>query len=458
VQCFMRLFNAEHDVLLVAGKGNNGGDAFAMALLLAEQGYRCSVFAPYRACSADATYYQSLASKHARISYTETFPDERFDVIIDGVLGSGLKGIPDHAASELIEWLNNRKVPVFAIDVPSGLPCHGYPHGSAVKASVTATIQTLKRSFLLAENEGFIGQVEVVDIGLDAGFRDREPSDWLLLQAEDIVEVAAPRSKFSHKGRHGHLALVAGSEGMYGAAILSARAAMRSGVALLTVYTTEHGAPVIHAALPEVMVDARGILEPINFPNSRGFDAVAVGPGLGKSATTAQALLEWLEVAVEPVVLDADALNILANHPSALKAIPENSILTPHPGEFDRLFGKHLSELTRIQTATEKATEHNLIIVLKGAFTRVAMPTGEVWFNSTGNPGMATAGSGDVLTGIIGSLLAQGHSPVLAALAGVWIHGRAGDLAANQRGEVSLMAHDIIDMLPQVFMQLGKLK
>ncbi|MBI1268101.1 MAG: NAD(P)H-hydrate dehydratase [Cryomorphaceae bacterium] len=450
-RCLNARFPKAKSILFVCGAGNNGGDGLAMARILANEGKTCTVWFSGRASSADAEVNRERLVGSDVSIVTSAPIDLKFDLIVDAILGSGLKAAPKGEAKEMIAFVNQCNCDVFSVDLPSGLPADGIPDWECVHTTITATIQSMKRAFMLDENEAFTGEVEVVDIGLDIAFEKEMSSDWLLTKKADFADVFKSRSKFSHKGFYGHLAIVGGSEGMVGAAMLSALAAMRSGAALTSVYTTESGVDAVHAYVPEAIVRVAGQGAIKVFPSPGKYTAYAVGPGLGTRVDTAKHFAAWLNAVDKPLIVDADALNILSQYKEWLDRLPKNTIMTPHPGEFDRLFGEHKSSLDRISTAMAEAKERKLIIVLKGAFTRIACPDGSLYFNPTGNPGMATAGSGDALTGIIGSLLAQRYDPKTAAIAGVWLHGRAGDLAAEEKGEIGLIARDLINYLPQAF-------
>lgn len=438
-------------LLFVCGTGNNGGDGLAMARLLALEGKSCTVFLTGKINSPDAEVnLQHL--KKSDVVVLSTMPSfSDFDLIVDALIGSGLNKAPKGEFVEVIQAINESSTPVLSIDIPSGLPADGIAAWTCVEADVTATIHRMKRAFMLEENAHFVGELAVIDIGLDGLFEIETNTDWLLLKKSDFGEVFNRRGKFAHKGHFGHLAIIGGSEGMVGAATLATLAAMRSGVALTSVYTTDSGVNTVHAFVPEAMVKVAGQGAIKVFPEEDKYSAFAVGPGLGVRVDTAKHFAAWLNKVGKPVVVDADALNILSQFKEWLDRLPKNTILTPHPAEFDRLFGPHTTSLDRINTAVREAKKRKVIIVLKGAYTRIACPDGSLYFNPTGNPGMATAGSGDALTGVIGSLLAQGFEPKTAALAGVWLHGTSGDLAAKEKGEVGMIARDIIEQLPHAF-------
>jgi NAD(P)H-hydrate epimerase len=309
---------------------------------------------------------------------------------------------------------------------------------------------------LFAENHPYTGKIHVLDIGLHPGFLTQFETQYRLTTETDVRKIYRPRNSFANKDNFGHALLLAGSTGKGGAALLAARSCMRSGAGLLTCHVPGSIIDLLQIGIPEAMVSASVSGHIDNLPAStEKFDAVGIGPGIGREAGTARALEKLFGVYTKPIVVDADALNILASEPEMLRQVPPGSILTPHAREFDRLFGNHPSDRKRIEKAMQKAKSHQLIIILKGHHSLVALPDGSGCFNSTGNPGMATAGSGDVLTGILTGLLAQGYAPADTAILGVYLHGLAGDLAAAHYSEESMLAGDITQMLGNVFKQLG---
>jgi NAD(P)H-hydrate epimerase len=324
-----------------------------------------------------------------------------------------------------------------------------------IQADFTLTFQFPKISFFFAENEKYVGDWEVLPIRLHPEGIEQTLTNFFLTEGEDVQQIIQKRSRFGHKGTYGHALLIAGSYGKMGAAVLASKACLRSGAGLLTTHVPHLGYSIIQTAVPEAMasIDQHDSFF-TEFPGLEQFTAVGVGPGINQKTNTKRALNELLEKSKVPLVIDADALNILAENKTWLEKLPENSILTPHPGEFKRLAGESETSYERLQKQISFSEKYKVIVVLKGAFTTVSTPGGKVYFNSSGNPGMATAGSGDVLTGIILGLLAQGISPENAAIAGVYLHGLAGDLAAQQNSEFALVAGDIIDYLRKAFITL----
>jgi NAD(P)H-hydrate epimerase len=404
------------------------------------------------------------------------------------LFGSGLTRPLDGLAAEIVQRINNfrsghlltsRRVmtkeknssinhhpnrsremtkTVISIDIPSGLMGEdntGNIPENIIQADFTLTFQFPKMSFFFAENEKYAGEWQVLPIRLHPDGIAETQTSFFFTEKEDINQIIQKRTRFGHKGIYGHALLIAGSFGKMGAAILSSKACLRSGAGLLTAHVPHRGYSIIQTAVPEAMANVDNHDDVFSeFPDLSQFSAVGVGPGIGLNSITKIAFCELLEKSQVPLVIDADALNILSDNKSWLEKIPANSILTPHPGEFKRLVGDTQNTFMRIQKQIEFSKKHNVIVVLKGAFTSVSTPDGSLHFNSTGNPGMATAGSGDVLTGIILGLLAQGIHPANAACAGVYLHGLAGDLAVGQKSQTSLIAGDIIEFLGKAFMTI----
>ena len=375
-------------------------------------------------------------------------------LVIDALFGSGLNRPLEGINAQLISYLNEQANEIISIDLPSGLMSDTLKIGvPIIQASHTLSFQVPKLAFYFPENEKFIGEIHLLDIGLSAGFLHRVVPEISHINQKLVEKIYKPRQRFSHKGTFGHALLLAGSYGKTGAALLAAKACMHSGVGLLTVGVPQCSYLVLQVGLPEAMVtsdEKKNKLATI-MPNYSNYQAVGIGPGIGTEKKTRQWLLHQLLVIKCPLVLDADALNAIA-YEEKYHSIPENSILTPHPKEFDRLFGLCQNSQERMLKAIEKAKELSCIMVLKGHHTLIATSEGEVWFNTTGNAGMATGGSGDVLTGIITSLLAQGYVPKDAALLGVWLHGKSGDIASKRYGQEALVASHIIEFLGDAFL------
>ena len=448
-----------------AGAGNNGGDGLAVARMLhnAGCGVQAWVINPKGKLSPDCAVnlirLQETTVMVVEVCDAFSMPSLGSDtIIVDALFGSGLnKPLTKGVYADVIQGINSSLCEVVAIDMPSGLMGENSASGNdtIVKASVTFTLQFPKMSLLFPENAPYVGDFSILDIGLSQEGIGKLASNLSFTDEKDIKPLLRPRPGHSHKGDFGRALLVAGSRGMAGASVLAARAAMRSGVGLLTLHIPECNNVIVQSSVPEVMtsIDSNGACFS-DFIDTSRYDAVAVGPGLGQSADSERALLHLIEDCRVPMVLDADALNILARNPEYLHRLPAGSVITPHPGEFARLFGYSDNTSDKLQKALSYAVSSGVTVVLKGAYTVIIAPDGDLYFNSTGNPGMATGGSGDVLTGIVLSLLAQGYAAADAARVGVYVHGLAGDCAAKENGKTSLVAGDIIDCLPQAWKTL----
>lgn len=445
---------------IFAGPGNNGGDALAVARIMAEKGYAIEVFLfnPKGELSADCQANKELVEQMDEVKFTEvstqfappTLTEKH--VIIDGLFGSGLNKPLSGGFAAVVKYINASSAKVVSIDMPSGLMGEENTFNikaNIIRATLTLSLQLPKLSFLFAENAEFVGEWRLLDIQLSPEAIEETETNYELLEVEDIQVLIKPRPQFAHKGTFGHGLLVAGSYGMAGASTLAARACLRSGVGLLSVHAPQRNVAILQTTVPEAIVEADASETEFACPtDTDDYQAVAIGPGLGKSEETETALLELLSSCQTPMVVDADALNMLANHRHALTNLPKGSILTPHPKELERLVGKCQDSYERLTKACELAKTAKVHIILKGAYSVVVTPSGKCYFNPTGNPGMATAGSGDVLTGILLALLAQGYSAEEAAKIGVYVHGLAGDSAQKKVGDISLTASDIIEHLP----------
>ena len=462
-KCFeviRRRIKKQQPVKVFCGPGNNGGDGLAIARMLGGTGHRTQVFIlDMGSPSEDFQVNEKRLINVRNVSIQKLGKDdalpgvEKDDLVIDALFGSGLSRPLEGLPGRLVEHINSSEAVVIAIDFPSGLFCEnneGNDPKRIVRADHTLTFQVPKLAFLFPENDNFVGQWEVLDIGLHPHAIAAAETSHFILDATDIRSYYRRRSKFSHKGTYGHALLVAGSKGKAGAAVLGARAGLRSGVGLLTVYAPQCTHQTIQATVPEAMYLPDAHEEYLTgIPDISPYAAIGVGPGLGTDPQTQNALKLLIQQSARPLVMDADALNILAENPTWLAFLPKGSILTPHPGEFQRLVGKATDSYERLQMARDFVFRFQVVLVLKGAFTMIVSPDGRIWFNPTGNPGMATGGSGDVLTGIILGWLAQGYTPLESAMAGVFIHGVAGDAAASRKGFEGLIAGDIIEHIPK---------
>jgi len=456
------IYSTATSLCIFAGPGNNGGDALALSRLLMNSGYQVSVILIHAgSLSHDCEVNRERLIKAFPGSVTEL--DDHFiepeiqvgTIIIDGLFGSGLSRPITGLFARAIEWINQTDSLVISIDIPSGLSGeqNAITEDSVIiKADLTLSLQFPKLSFMMSENASYIGNREVLPIGIHPDAIDMTASNLMYLEKADIAPLLRKRDKFSHKGTFGHALILAGSKGMAGASVLSSRAALRSGAGLVTVHGPAANRVIVQTANPEVIFQndsSDNIITKIESLES--YTSIAIGSGMGTHSETIKMVNDFLKKLNRPCVFDADALNIISQQKELLKQIPKNSILTPHPKEFDRLFGEHHSTYDRITKARQASEEYGIIIVLKGSNTVVASPDGKLNFNSTGNPGMATAGSGDVLTGILVGLLAQGYSPEDTAKIGVYLHGLAGDLALTNESQESLLAGDIINSLGKAF-------
>lgn len=462
VNWFTETFDAGKKIGIVCGTGNNGGDGLAIARMLREWGYPVKVWIVKGEAPESNDFkvnLERLNSKRVEVGEITSAVDAALfndrDILIDAIFGSGLSRPVQGIYAQTIVCINAFNSVIVAIDIPSGLMADAPSSEPIVKADYTITFQLPKLAFLLPGNAQYVGDWHIVNIGLSKAFIKTLETSYSLVQKSNIRKIKKPRLKFDHKGNFGRALLVAGSYGKMGAAVLAARAAMRSGVGLLTVHIPKCGYPIIQTAVPEAMADSDNHAEIITeIPAVDHVDAVGIGPGIGQSDETANALLQLLKQSKKPLVIDADGLNILSRHSSWLQQLPAYTILTPHPKEFERLAGSWESDFEKLEKLRAFSKDHNVVVVLKGAYTAIAAPHGKIHFNSTGNPGMATGGTGDVLTGIITGILAQGYSPLEAAIYGVYLHGLAGDLAAGEKGPEAMIASDLINALPAAFLRL----
>jgi hydroxyethylthiazole kinase-like uncharacterized protein yjeF len=463
---FSRRYSKQNRIIIFAGPGNNGADALAIARLLQDEGYRVEsfLFNPNESLSIDCELNKQRLEEMETASFSEVITDfsapelsER-DIVIDGLFGSGLNRPLEGGFAAVVNYINQSEATVVSIDIPSGLfgeDNRSNNTDSIIRASLTLTFQFPKLAFLLSENASYVGEWKVLDIGLHPDIIENTETPYTLVSEEDMVGVFPPREQFSHKGTYGHGLLIAGSQGKMGAAVLSARACLRSGTGLITTHIPKRGELIMQTSFPEAILSLDDSKEHFSsLPDLTPYTAIGVGPGLGQDSETISALEKLLQSCHKPLVLDADALNLIAANENLLKKLPAHSILTPHPKEFDRLAGDSSCGYERLIKAKNFAVENEVTVVLKGAFTATCTASGNIYFNNSGNPGMATAGSGDVLTGIILGLLAQGLEPEAAAVAGVFLHGTAGDLAATFRSQESMIASDIIEMMGKAFKQL----
>jgi len=459
---FLKIFtvkfpNKEVTIWVVCGQGNNGGDGLAIARLLHNSGYvNVRIFLADYATQSSPDYLKNLERLRIEKSEISILNDlielkpTQKDIIIDALLGAGLNKPLTGQYEKLAIIINTSKAKVVAVDVPTGFKSEGQLDEiyNGVKAEVVITFQLPKINFFFPESVKAIKKFEIVPIGLDLDYIESLPSKWKLITKEYINEVLKPREQFSHKGTYGHALIVAGNTETMGAALLNTSACLHAGVGLVSACIPQSGLTALNVNLPEAMYLSR---EKFKETDLQKYQAIAIGSGLGIGSSQYEMLKQFLHQN-KPLVLDADALNVLAQKKALQSKIPVQSVLTPHMKEFDRLFGEHDNWWSRVETAKVKAEEMQIVIVLKNQYTFVCLPTGDVCINPTGNPAMAQGGMGDVLTGIITSFLAQGYNATNAAILGVYLHGKAGDILAEKREVVT--ASTLAKSLPKVLKKI----
>jgi NAD(P)H-hydrate epimerase len=460
---YLPRFERSRPVFIFAGPGNNGGDGLALARLLSSNRYDTRVYYVDFTDNTSEDWKINLQRLKNETNVTlnylkdiDHFPAiSSGDIIIDAIFGSGLTRPVEGLAGDVIKNINCADSTIISIDIPSGMfgeDNSANNYNNIVKAGCTLSFQFPKLSFMFPENAQYLGDWEVLPIGLSGNAIRNTTSPYIFSEKSEIAPLLKKRNKFDHKGTFGHGLLVSGSYGKTGAAVLGARASLRTGIGLVTCHVPSCGVSIVQGAIPEAMVEPDKNERHISEVGSTdSFNAIGIGPGLGTDPESQSALHGLLKECKKPIILDADALNILSLNKAWYSLIPEGAILTPHPKEFERLAGKSDSSFHRLNRQIEFSRDHKCIVVLKGANTSITTPDGNVFFNSTGNPGMATAGSGDVLTGILLSLLAQGYTPENAAISGVYLHGVAGDIAAEEACYESIIASDIIKSLGKAF-------
>jgi hydroxyethylthiazole kinase-like uncharacterized protein yjeF len=463
VDWFILHYRTEKKIGVVCGPGNNGGDGLGIARMLKELGYSVNVWLVRGEQKESESFKTNLKKIQGKISLYEIAKESDQNlfsdcqILIDAVFGSGLSRPAEGIFSQVISCINKTDAVRVAVDIPSGLFADSHSKGEIVNAHYTVTFQLPKLAFLFQENHKHVGQWHMVDIGLSKEFIKSIPTQNYFVTDKSIKKIIKPRGQFSHKGNYGHALLIAGSHGKMGACVLAAKAALRSGLGLLTVHTPTCGYSIVQTSVPEAMTTV-DVLE--NYfsspPENLNYSSIGIGPGIGVNSETAKALAKVLKQFKRPMVIDADALNILSSNKELLQLIPGDSILTPHPKEFERLAGGWSNDFERLELLRNFSIKIKSLMVLKGAYTSIACPDGNIYFNSTGNPGMAKGGSGDVLTGILTAMLSQGYSSKEAALLGVYLHGLAGDLAANELGMESMTATDLVECIPHSFKKIHR--
>ena len=459
---------------VVCGLGNNGGDGLAIARLLQQRFFNnVEVYilgntseaadefkTNLRYINTDKMLVQCIQAPeeldHLKVKVAEKGKNV---VYLDAILGTGLNRPLQGLIAEAVQCINQQPATIISIDVPTGLYCDelNSVEDIIVQADYTYTFQFPKLSFMFPETAGCIGEFSVLDIGIHPQYMDEVQTKNYFVTKQDILYFFKKRSKAAHKGHFGHALIAAGSYGKIGAAVLAVKACLKAGAGLVTAHIPECGYVVMQVSVLEAMTEADSESKIIGDNiNLEKYHAVGIGPGIGTDRQTQNALKLVIQNAKAPLVFDADAINCIAENKTWLSFVPAGSIFTPHPKEFERLTDKAESTLQRLQMQRDFSLKYNVYVVLKGAHTSVSCPDGSMFFNSTGNPGMATAGSGDVLTGVITSLVAQGYTSFQACILGVYLHGLAGDFAAYEKSGESMVASDIVEHLSEAFKFLKK--
>lgn len=465
---YAKRFPVAVPVYLFAGPGNNGGDGLALARIMADKSYKPKVFyvdiggsiSPVWKNKKDRLINETNVP-FSVIKGIQDFPGiNKGEVIIDAIFGSGLTRPVEGLAGEVVSKINHTGATVISVDIPSGL--FGEDNSvsipeNIIKADYTLSFQFPKLSFMFPENEKYTGEWAVLPIGLHQDVINRMDTPWIFIDKDIVLPFIKKRNKFDHKGNYGHALLTGGSYGKTGAIALGAKAALRTGAGLLSCHIPSSGNIILQTYIPEAMVinDKSDKIITEKIVTDR-YNALGIGPGMGTEQETQEVFHEMIKQSEKKIVIDADGLNILSMNKDWFFELPHEAVLTPHPKEFERLAGSSSDGYARLMKQMEFAQKYKCIVVLKGAYTSVASPGGKVWFNSSGNPGMATAGSGDVLTGMILSFLAQGYNALAAALTGVFIHGLAGDIAAERISGESLIASDIVDSIGEAFKKIRR--
>lgn len=454
--------------ILFAGPGSNGADALAVAMQLIERGFN------------PAVYLFNIGGnsikddcRHLRDKFRANYPQADFheiintfntpdigtaDLVVDGLFGSGLREPLTGGFMALVRYINESGATVVSIDLPSGMFSEWNNRAQTrniIHAHLTLAVQFPRIAFFFADNAELVGRWKVLDIGLSREATENRKSNFHLIEEAEIRSLLKPRPAFCSKADFGSACMVAGRFGMVGAAVLSATAALRAGAGKVTLFAPQCAYQIAQTAIPEAMFesdDDKLMLSDIRL--ERKYTAIGIGPGIGTGESTINALERFLKTASKPLVIDADALNCIAQRPSMLNHLPMLSVLTPHAGEFDRLFGEHTSDEARLVKALEVSRYHNILILLKGRYSALVRPDGKVYFNSSGTPALATPGSGDVLTGIITAFMAQGYKPEVSAIIAAYVHGVAGEIATTAHGDYGVLASDIAANTGKAIMQI----
>jgi hydroxyethylthiazole kinase-like uncharacterized protein yjeF len=465
VNWYVKKFDQTRSVYVFCGPGNNGGDGMVIARLLFHLSYSIQAFVVHsekytpellenRRLLEKLLPVQSIASA----SGFPVMPPG--SIIVDALFGIGINKPLTGLSAALVTFLNTSRGEIISVDIASGLfPDHTSKGATIIQPAFTIAFQIPKLGFMFPENSKYVGHLEVIDIRLSKELISRAPSSHFYSDTEAIMPILKEREQYSHKGNYGKALIIAGSYGMTGAAVLAVKACYRAGAGLVRGYIPACGYAILQTVVPEAMALTDPSFHSItDIPDIVPYNAIAIGPGINENAEGYQALKKLLTIAAVPLVIDAGALNILSKHRDLLQYLPQNSILTPHLGEFQRLTQVFANDFDKLEGLRQFSKQLMCIVILKGAHTAIALPDGKIYFNSTGNPGMATGGSGDVLTGIITGLMAQSYTPEESAILGVFLHGFAGDIAAKRRSQQSLLAGDIIDAIGDFYKEMFEAK
>ena len=467
-RCFQWLHNRLQGnsvpIHIFCGTGNNGGDGLVISRHLKQHGYHVRTYiinCSNKRSEAFLANYERLKEIGVwaeMITCSSEFPKvSENDMIVDAIFGLGLSRSPEDVIKETIQFINATNAYILSIDFPSGLFADKavVDTDSVIRSYHVLTFQTPKLAFLLSDNQEYVSSWEVIDIGLDAEYLYKVETDFYVTYKKNVVPIYKHRRNFSHKGDYGHSLIIGGSFGKIGAVTLASRAALTIGSGLVTSCAPKCAYQILQTALPEVMVEVDAENELQYFNSKTNATVVGIGIGMGTNTKTAEGFSKFLRENKLPLALDADAINLISKNKSLLKLLPEDSVLTPHPKEFERLVGKWKDDYEKLDKLLKLSKKHNLIIVLKGAYTAITHQ-GKIYFNTTGNPALATAGSGDVLTGIITGLIAQQYAPFEASVLGVYLHGKTANLAMDTMTYETFTASDCIGFLSDAFIDLFK--
>ncbi len=470
--CFKWLiekYSKDRPFIIFCGLGNNGGDGLAIARMLSEKGYKVEAHIVQYSDKQSKDFQTNLARLKKLKSVLIIHNDEKHmwdgiripteSVIVDAIFGTGLSRPLSGFTRDIIDNINHCTVDVVAIDIPSGMYVEDNDrklYKGMVHANCTLSLQLPKLAYMFSDNAAVVGNWVLIPIGLHEAGINAQKSNYHFITKKDVAALLQVRNKFDHKGKFGHSLIIAGSKGMMGAATLATKACLRAGSGLVTALVPSIGYEIMQTAVPESMALADAEVNCISkIPALDKYSSIAIGPGIGDDQKTERALKHLIQNTAVPLVIDADAINIMARNKTWISFVPENSIYTPHPGEFKRLIDWNETGYDLMKAQMDFSRKYGAYVVLKGMHTSISCPDGICYFNSTGNPGMATGGSGDVLTGIIAGLLSQQYDSRDACILGTYLHGLAGDLATEQRGQESLIASDIIENIGVAYRQIS---